>query len=75
MDVAPELFNSIKRIARRSRLVSHPEVSSALQLKHTECEELLEQLVEQGMLRRATSHKGQVFYWLAGGDHLHEDEA
>jgi hypothetical protein len=66
LDVTPEIYESIKCIARRSRMVSHPEVRKALSIDHLQCEELLDQLVGQGLLRRATSNKGQTFYWLAG---------
>jgi hypothetical protein len=64
----PEIYDSLKRIAGRSRLVSDPEVRSALRLNPAECEELLEQLVAAGILRRTSSSKGQTYYWLAGHD-------
>jgi len=55
---------AIRRLSRTSRLMSLPEVGSALGREPAHCEQLLEGFVRSGEMRTAQTEKGHVYYWL-----------
>lgn len=65
MDVTHEHIDALKRIARRSRMLSHPQLHSELKLSAHDCQAAIDELITMGVLRQATSDKGTTFYWLA----------
>ena len=60
-----DLAQLFQTIMRSSRLVSLKDAAQRLDHNHVDCERMLDSYVADGVLRKATSKRGQTYYWLS----------
>jgi hypothetical protein len=60
-----EIIEVLRSLARsQMRFITVSDLCGALTLTEDECLDVLQQFVEQGLLRATQSHKGENYFWL-----------
>jgi hypothetical protein len=73
MDQPQRLPLSLQAAARNSRMLCAIELSQVLEMTHAECVALMDSLTASGLLRKAVSKTGRVYYWVADSKLLGTD--
>lgn len=59
-----EIVEVLRSLARKSRFITVSDLCAALQLAEEDCLSLLDEYVQQGLLRSTQSTQGHAYYWL-----------
>ena len=60
-----EITEALRTLARtKMRFITAADLCGILKLSEEECLDLLEEFVQQGLLRTTQSHKGEPYFWL-----------